>query len=130
MSNMFRTATFAALSLAFASSALAGDEAYEEWWLCVNECGPDDAGCVDDCTDDYNNTSTNVPLVELELVAGTATCDRTTGTASIDPVYGIRCPEGTTLTPFEMPVYDERGLFVVDHETVWFCIDDDLTPAG
>ena len=40
------------------------------------------------------------------------------------------CPAGSVLTPFEMPVYDGNGLFVVDYETVWFCIPEDLEPAG
>ena len=42
----------------------------------------------------------------------------------------IVCPEGYHPSPFEMPVYDENGLFVVGYETVWFCIPDDLEPAG
>jgi hypothetical protein len=44
------------------------------------------------------------------------------------PVVGARCPEGTFLSPFEEPIYD--GLFVVGHETVWYCLPDDLEPAG
>jgi len=43
----------------------------------------------------------------------------------------IRCPDGTFLSPFEMPIYDDNdGLFVVGYETVWFCLPDDLEPAG
>lgn len=42
----------------------------------------------------------------------------------------IRCPDGTSLTPFEMPIYDDNGLFVVRYETVWNCISDDNKPAG
>ena len=45
--------------------------------------------------------------------------------------FAIRCPAGTTLTPFEMPIYDDAtGLWVVGHETVWYCISDDNIPAG
>lgn len=40
------------------------------------------------------------------------------------------CPEGYHLSPFEMPIYDGDGRFVVGYETVWFCIPDDLEPAG
>ena len=29
---------------------------YDDWWLCANECAPDDAACVDKCTDEYNQT--------------------------------------------------------------------------
>jgi hypothetical protein len=41
-----------------------------------------------------------------------------------------QCPAGHHLSPFEMPIYDDDGLFVVGYETVWFCIPDDLEPAG
>ena len=40
------------------------------------------------------------------------------------------CPEGSYLSPFEMPIYDADGRFVVGYETVWYCIPDDLEPAG
>ncbi len=46
------------------------------------------------------------------------------------PVFGNRCPSGTFLSPFDMPIYDEAGLFVVDYKTVWFCLPEDLEPAG
>lgn len=42
----------------------------------------------------------------------------------------INCPPGYHPSPFEMPVYDDDGLFVIGYETVWFCIPDDLEPAG
>ena len=45
--------------------------------------------------------------------------------------YAARCPLGTILTPYDMPIYDEEtGLFVVGYETVWFCLPEDLEPAG
>jgi len=44
--------------------------------------------------------------------------------------FAIRCPEGTFHSPFEMPIYDNDGLFVVGYETVWFCLPDDLEPEG
>ncbi|MGH8606421.1 MAG: hypothetical protein ACREX9_03070 [Gammaproteobacteria bacterium] len=48
-----------------------------------------------------------------------------------NPVFGNRCPLGTFLSPFDMPIYDdEEGLFVVGYETVWFCLPEDLEPAG
>ncbi len=40
------------------------------------------------------------------------------------------CPSGTFISPFEMPIYDENGLFVIDYKTVWFCIPNDLEPEG
>ncbi len=50
----------------------------------------------------------------------------------VSPTGGLKglaeCPEGHHLSPFDMPIYD--GLFVVGYETVWFCIPDDLEPAG
>lgn len=42
----------------------------------------------------------------------------------------INCPADTHPVPFDMPVYDEDGLFVVGHYTVWFCIPDDYEPQG
>lgn len=42
----------------------------------------------------------------------------------------INCPPGYHPSPFDMPIYDDDGLFVVGYETVWFCIPDDLEPAG
>lgn len=43
---------------------------------------------------------------------------------------GVTCPEGTFASPFEMPIYDDQGQFVVGYETVWFCLPGDLEPAG
>lgn len=40
------------------------------------------------------------------------------------------CASGTFLSPFQMPIYDENGLFVVGYKTVWFCIPNDLEPEG
>jgi len=34
----------------------AADDDYEDWWLCANECLPDDAACIDACTEKYNKT--------------------------------------------------------------------------
>ena len=39
------------------------------------------------------------------------------------------CPAGSVVTPFEMPVYDKAGLFVVCYKTVSVCIPEDLEPA-
>ena len=47
-----------------------------------------------------------------------------------EPGLAARCPAGSVATPFEMPVYDEEGLFVVCYETVSVCIPEDLEPAG
>ncbi len=46
------------------------------------------------------------------------------------PVFVNRCPSGTFLSPFDMPIYDDEGLFVVGYKTVWFCLPEDLEPAG
>ncbi len=63
---------------------------------------------------------------ETKLRAGT--------TRSLPPVSGptgfINCGAGYHPSPFDMPIYDEDGLFVVGYKTVWFCIPDDLEPAG
>lgn len=44
--------------------------------------------------------------------------------------FADRCPLGTVLTPYDMPIYDVPGLFVIGYETVWFCLPEDLEPAG
>ncbi|MEL6139449.1 MAG: hypothetical protein AAFQ61_04090 [Cyanobacteria bacterium J06626_23] len=47
------------------------------------------------------------------------------------PVYGGNgCPEGTILVMFDMPIYDDDGLFVIGFEPIPFCIDEDTEPAG
>lgn len=47
------------------------------------------------------------------------------------PVYnGNGCPEGTILVMFDMPIYDDDGLFVVGYEPTPICIDEDTVPAG
>jgi hypothetical protein len=43
---------------------------------------------------------------------------------------GWLCPAGTIATAFQMPIYDDDGLFVIGYETVWYCIDADTRPAG
>lgn len=48
----------------------------------------------------------------------------------VPPVIGSPCPEGTHLSPFDQPIYDEAGLFVVGYETVWYCLPDNREPAG
>lgn len=40
------------------------------------------------------------------------------------------CPGGTVATPFDQPIYDENGLFVIGYETVWYCLPADLEPEG
>ncbi len=42
----------------------------------------------------------------------------------------VDCPDGYHLVPFQMPIYDSDGLFVVGWETKWYCVPDDLEPAG
>lgn len=45
-------------------------------------------------------------------------------------LHGNGCPEGTQLIIWNQPIYDEEGLFVVDHEPTPYCIDEDFEPAG
>lgn len=121
-------AAIAALLLWPGAQAQAADDPdYEDWWLCANECGPDDADCVDKCTDDYNSShqvNTSARVLKLRLPTARPALRR----AKLELVS--RCPDGTHLSPFDMPIYDAKGLFVVGHETVWMCIPDDLEPAG
>lgn len=41
-----------------------------------------------------------------------------------------RCPEGTVLTPWDQPIYDENGLFVIGSKKVFYCLPEDLQPQG
>jgi hypothetical protein len=110
----------------------ASDDFYEDWWICANECDVDDSACVDKCTDEFNDThaaaGSKVELIPLGLVGSACGSDR--AEAETGDVYGVTCPSGSQLSPFAMPIYDDDGLFVVGYETVWFCLDDDLQPAG
>jgi hypothetical protein len=125
---------------------------YDDWWLCANECAPDDAACIDACTEEYNKThSTRYPadlciqvLTDtgfLTAKAGLEKASRLKGlrirrdakggpSCNSEPGLAAQCPTGSVPTPFEMPVYDEVGLFVVCYETVSVCIPVDLEPAG
>lgn len=46
------------------------------------------------------------------------------------PVLGAACPTGTVHTPVEMPLYDKAGMWVIGTHIVWFCLPEDLEPAG
>jgi len=50
--------------------------------------------------------------------------------ATLNDTIAAPCASGSSLVPFDMPIYDDKGLFVVDHKKVWFCIPDNLRPAG
>lgn len=110
------------------SDAQPNSDYYEDWKLCAANCVPGSVGeveCLDACTDDFNNThnnpqNENPPPFRLK---------RNTGES---PNIGgiVECPAGSALSPFMMPIYDKDGLFVVDFETVWFCLPKDLEPAG
>ena len=107
----------------------AADDPYADWWLCANACPDEDAGCVDACTDDFNRDARHevqTEMIAMELTG--ASCRTRTGERS--DAYAVRCPDGYELQPFDMPIYDEEGLFVIGHETVWFCIDPTAPPAG
>lgn len=127
--------------MAISTHSSAGD--YDDWWICANQCSPEDAQCVDACTDEYNSTHTrpirpgklklrskhqsSFPL-KLKYVKGSQNREPLN-----EPVFhhGQLCPEGTFPSYFDMPIYDEdEGLFVVGHEPVLFCLDEDLEPAG
>lgn len=44
---------------------------------------------------------------------------------------GWLCPAGTTAVAFDQPIYDdETGLFQVDSEIVWYCVDLSGGPEG
>ena len=45
-------------------------------------------------------------------------------------LIGKKCPEGTHLVWFKMPIYDKEGLFVIGHKLVPYCVDNNNVPAG
>lgn len=103
---------------------------YDDWWLCVDQCGEEDADCVDGCTDEFNKTHSSPYPKGLCLDPWFAVAQLRQRRHAGPTDLVARCPEGTFLSPFEMPIYDDAGLFVVGYETVWFCLPDDLEPAG
>ena len=132
------------------SPAKAGD--YDDWWLCANNCAEEDAACIDACTDEYNSTHYNPYPADLCIQVltdnGFLTTKQGLEKASRDKGLKIRhdtkggpicegelglvprCPAGSVASTFEMPIYDESGLFVVCYEKVWICIPEGLEPAG
>jgi hypothetical protein len=46
-------------------------------------------------------------------------------------VFGVECGEDEVLVPFDVPIYDPvHGWWVIGWETAWFCVPEDLEPAG
>lgn len=80
--------------------------------------------------------SIQLPMSQSEGASSERTRPKLVGPngREVPPVGGLKglisCPEGYHPSPFDMPIYDEDGLFVIGHETVWICIPDDLEPAG
>ena len=123
-----------AFLIAYSSAGTAGE--YDDWWICADTCGEEDAACVDACTDDFNSThdtgqcakTLGYHLVEQKPVPLKLQVAKTKRRPAIKDIFAGRCPAGTVPSQFDMPIYD--GLFVVDFEKVWFCLDEDLEPAG
>ena len=128
---LFTVSVLIAVGCASPSSgtADADDDFYEDWFLCAANCVPGSVGeveCLDACTDEFNETHSNPSNEEppqFRLQRKTGKSLRPTGLVA-------RCPEGSALSPFPMPIYDEDGLFVVGYKTVWYCLPEDLEPAG
>jgi len=121
--------------LAFIGKVKAGF--YDDWWICVEKCCETCADCVDSCTDDFNSSQSlepkEPPSFKLTRTPRGRESERKSGLVKLQVIgdYKIACPPGTVPTAFPMPIYDEEtGLWVVDYETVWFCIDEDLEPEG
>jgi len=117
----------AALLLGGAERAFAAGT-LDDWWLCAENCADEDAACVDACTEEYNKSHVTDPIRILKLKTKAREDARTAFPAATS--FAPRCPAGTVLSPFDMPIYDESGLFVVGFETVWVCVPADLEPAG
>ncbi len=120
------------------TTTAADDDYYDDWWLCANNCGEEDADCVDACTDEFNETHSG-PQREEPLPFKLR---RRTGDGPGPMGFtGQLCPAGTEPSAFPMPIYDpigpdgipgtaDDGLFVDHFETVWYCLPEDLEPAG
>lgn len=117
----------AALLLGLGSPAFATGT-LDDWWLCVEKCDDEDPVCVDACTDEYNASHVADPIRSLKLKTKPPTSGRTAHSAV--SLFGARCPVGSALSPFDMPIYDDDGLFVVGFETIWVCLPANLEPAG
>ena len=143
---------FSAAFVVFLSPAAIANDYYDDWWLCANQCGEEDAACVDACTDEFNRThSTAYPTgLCLNVLSETGVLQsfsraRPQTPTGLRVVHGtserkacnenpnqlkIKCPKGTHSILYDMPVYDEDGLFVVCYKKVPFCIPDNLEPEG
>ena len=124
---------------------------YEDWWLCANNCAPDDAACIDKCTEEYNNTHATPYPADLciRVLTDTGFLTPKTGLDRVPHLKGLKlkrgvssesqcdskpdlitpCPVGSVATPFEMPVYDAAGLFVTCYKTISVCVPQGLEPA-
>lgn len=138
------------LALFTVSPVLAAAD-YEDWWLCANECAPSDSACVDKCTDDYNKTHATPYPADLciQVLTDTGFLTAKTGLERASHVKGLKlkrgttegvacdgkpglvtpCPAGSVPTPFQMPVYDNAGLFVTCYKTISVCVPATLEPA-
>jgi len=117
----------AALLLGIENRALAAGT-LDDWWLCVENCADEDAGCVDACTDHYNKNHATDPIRTLKLKTKFVPSGRFAPSGATS--FGARCPAGSVLSPFDMPIYDDQGLFVIGLESVWVCVPANLEPAG
>ena len=108
---------------------------YDDWWLCADNCGAEDADCIDACTDKFNEKHSDPNPPPFKLQRRTGHGHKPLGFA------GQLCPAGTVASSFPMPVYDpigpdgvsgtaDDGLFVDHYETVWYCLPEDLEPEG
>ena len=73
--------------------------------------------------------TTRPTTVGDKLSVGTTDSSRLAKGQTVIGSFVTPCPKGTVLTPFEMPIYDQAGLFVVDYKTVYYCLPEDLEPA-
>jgi len=133
-SNMSCLLVIGAFLMGFSAVGVAGE--YDDWWICANQCDVDDGPCHDACTDDFNSTHSTQQcakalgyhLIKRKPVPLILQYAKTKRRSVIKDIFAGRCPVGTVPSQFDMPIYD--GLFVTGFEKVWFCLDEDLEPAG
>jgi hypothetical protein len=129
--SLLAAVLFLSIGALLSSPSQAGH--YDDWYECADNCSASDADCVDACTDDFNSNSGGDPVAVsfpmLKLRVKGPIDDKPTHRPS-NRRWAQRCPLGSSLSPFDMPIYGEDGFFVVGFKTVWMCLPEDVVPAG
>jgi hypothetical protein len=70
-------------------------------------------------------------FTKLSVTRTTPTRTPATPPTAPGTVLGLPCGEDEVLVEFDVPIYDPvHGWWVIGWETTWFCVPEDLEPAG